>query len=247
MSHKLQNQVALVTGGSRGIGASIAKILAREGAKVLITYQKGQNQAEEVVQFIQKQDGEAQAIQADSNDMNAVKKAIQKAIQTYGRLDILVNNAGIAMPSPLNTFPENDFDKMINVNLKAPFYATQEAAQFMQEGGRIIMIGSVNAERMPFPDLSVYATTKAGLAGMTRGLARDLGQKGITVNCIQPGPIDTDMNPADGKLAHTAVQYLALKRYGKVEEVAELVLFLASREASFITGACYTVDGGFLA
>ena len=247
MTKKLTGKVALITGGSRGIGAAIAKRLAEDGASVAITYSSAPQKADEVVRGIESSGGKALAIRADSADANAVKSAVASTVKTFGRLDILVNNAGIAVLAPVEKFLLEDFDRMVAVNVRAVFVAAQEAARHMGEGGRIITIGSTNAERMPFPGGAVYAMTKAAVAGLTRGLARDLGPRGITVNAVQPGPINTDMNPADGPYAPMMKSFMALTRYGKGEDVAGMVAYLASPEAGFVTGACLMIDGGFSA
>ena len=244
---KLTGTVVLVTGGSRGIGAAIAKRLAQDGAAVAITYASAQPKADEVVHAIESAGGRALAIRADSADANAVKHAVAETVRTLGRLDVLVNNAGVVVVSPLDQFALDDFDRMVAVNVRGVFVATQEAARHMGEGGRIITIGSVNADRMPFAGGGVYAMTKAAVAGLTRGLARDLGPRGITVNNVQPGPVDTDMNPAGGPFAETLKSLMALKRYGQGDEIAGLVAYLASPDAGFITGASLTIDGGFSA
>jgi 3-oxoacyl-[acyl-carrier protein] reductase len=191
MSKKLTAKVALVTGGSRGIGAAIAMRLAQDGAAVAITYASAQQKADEVVRAIEAAGGRALAIRADSAAVAAVKSAVVETVRTLGRLDVLVNNAGIAVVAPLEAFSLDDFDRMVAVNMRGVFVAIQEVSRHMGEGGRIITIGSVNADRMPFPGGGVYAMTKAAVAGLTRGLARDLGPRGITVNNVQPGPVDT--------------------------------------------------------
>ncbi len=247
VTKQLTDKVALVTGGSRGIGAAIARRLGRDGAAVAITYTSAQPKAAEVVREIEAAGGRALAIHADSADAEAVKRAIAETVKTFGRLDVLVSNAGIAVLAPLDTFSLDDFDRMVAVNVRAVFVAAQAAARHMDGGGRIITIGSVNADRMPFAGGSVYAMTKAAVAGLTRGLARDLGPRGITVNNIQPGPVDTDMNPATGPLSDTMRSFMALTRYGRSEEIAGMVAYLAGPEAGFITGASLTIDGGFAA
>src|SRR5437764_811103 len=214
MKQTLAGKVALVTGGSRGIGAAIGRRLAQDGAAVAITYASAQQKADEVVRAIEAAGGRALAIQADSADAEAVKSAIAATLQTLGRLDVLVNNAGIAAVAPLEQFSLDDFDRMVAVNVRSVFVAAQEASRHMGEGGRIITIGSVNADRMPFAGGSVYAMTKAAVAGLTRGLARDLGPRGITVNNVQPGPVATDLNPAGGPFSELMKSFLALPRYG---------------------------------
>lgn len=243
----LTGKVALVTGGSRGLGAAIAQRLAQDGAAVAITYTSSPQKADEVVLAIESAGGKALAIRADSADVEAVKNAVTETVKAFGRLDILVNNAGIAVIAPIDEFSMDDFDRLIAVNVKGVFVATQEAVRHMTEGGRIITIGSVNSDLVPFVGGSVYALTKGAIASFTRGLARDLGPRSITVNNIQPGPIDTDMNPAEGPFADSLKSTMALQRYGRTEEVAAMVSYLASPEAAFVTGASLKIDGGFTA
>lgn len=221
----LTGKVALVTGGSRGLGAAIAQRLAQDGAAVAITYTSSPQKADEVVLAIESAGGKALAIRADSADVEAVKNAVTETVKAFGRLDILVNNAGIAVIAPIDEFSMDDFDRLIAVNVKGVFVATQEAVRHMTEGGRIVMIGSVNSDLVPFVGGSVYALTKGAIASFTRGLARDLGPRGITVNNIQPGPIDTDMNPAEGPFADSLKSTMALQRYGRTEEVAAMVSY----------------------
>lgn len=243
----LGGKVALVTGGSKGIGAAIVKRLAADGAAVAFTYASSPEKAQTVEQSVAAAGGKALGLRADSTDAAAVHATIAEVVRTFGRLDILVNNAGIAVLAPIDEFPMADFDRTVAINIKGVFVATQEAVRHMGEGGRIIMIGSVNSDRMPFLGGSVYALSKAAVAGFTRGLARDLGPRGITVNNIQPGPVDTEMNPADGPFAETLKGLLALPRYGQGDEIAGLVAYLASAEAGYITGASLKIDGGFAA
>jgi 3-oxoacyl-[acyl-carrier protein] reductase len=243
----LSGKVALVTGGSRGIGAAIAKRLATDGAAVAITFSSDQPKAEEVVRAVEKAGGHALAIRADNTDANALKSAVAETVRRLGRLDVLVNNAGIAVIKPLEQLTLDDFDRSVAVNVRAVFVAAQEAARHLPDGGRIITIGSVNADRMPFAGGSVYAMTKAAVAGLTRGLARDFGPRGITVNAVQPGPVETDMNPSNGPFAETLKGFMAIKRYAQGDEIAGMVAYLASPEAAFVTGACLTIDGGFAA
>lgn len=244
---KLAGKVAIVTGGSKGIGAAIAKRLAADGAIVAITFASSPDKAGEVVRAIESAGGRALALRADSADAEAVKNAIAETVRTFGRLDILVNNAGIAALAPIDQFSMDDFDRLVAVNVKGVFVASQEAARYLGEGGRIIMIGSVNSDLVPFVGGSVYALTKGAVAGFTRGLARDLGPRGITVNNIQPGPVDTDMNPADGPFADALKGMIALHRFGQGHEIAGLASYLASAEAGYITGASLKIDGGFAA
>ena len=243
----LEGKVALVTGASRGIGAAIAKRLAREGAAVALTYASSPQKAAEVVRAIEAEGGKAIAIQADSAKAEAVEKAVAETVRAFGRIDVLVSNAGVLSVKPIDQMPLEDFDRMVDVNVRAVFVGAKAAALHMKDGGRIITIGSVNADRMPFAGGSVYAMTKAAVAGLTRGLARDLGPRGITVNNVQPGPIDTDMNPAEGAFAESLKALMALPRYGKDDEVAAMVAYLAGPEAGFVTGASLTIDGGFAA
>lgn len=244
---KLSGKVALVTGGSRSIGAAIAKRLANDGAAVALTYSNSPDKADEVVRAIQAADGQALAIRADAVDAAAVRAAVAETVKTFGRLDILVNNAGVAVLAPIDDFSMEDFDRLVAVNVKSVFVATQEAVRHLGEGGRIIMIGSVNSDLVPFAGGSVYALTKGAVASFTRGLARDLGPRGITVNNIQPGPVDTEMNPASGPFAESLRKTLAIQRYGHSDEIAGMVSYLASAEAGFITGASLKIDGGFAA
>jgi len=244
MTAALTDRVAMVTGGSRGIGAAIARRLAREGASVAITYAGSQQKAHEVVQTIEAEGRRALAMQADSADPEAVKNAVGETVRTLGRLDVLVNNAGIAMVKPIEEFSLDDFDRMVAVNVRGAFVAAQEASRHMGQGGRIILIGSVNADRIPFVGGSLYAMTKAAVAGLVRGLARDLGPRGITVNNVQPGPTDTDMNPADGAFSKLVKDAIAVGRYATVDEIAGMVAYLASPEAGFVTGASLNIDGG---
>jgi 3-oxoacyl-[acyl-carrier protein] reductase len=246
MATTLKDRVALITGGSRGIGAAIAKRLAHDGASVAITYSGSQQKAQEVAGTIETAGGRAVAIQADSADPHAVENAVRETVRTLGRLDVLVNNAGIAMIKPLEEFSLDEFDHMVAVNVRGVFVAVQAASRHMAEGGRIITIGSINADRVPFAGGSVYAMTKAAVAGLTRGLARDLAPRGITVNVVQPGPVDTEMNPAVGPFAEVLKKTLALGRYARGEEIAGMVAYLASPEAGFVTGASLNIDGGFV-
>ena len=245
MGQNLGGKVALVTGASRGIGAAIARRLAADGADVAITYVSSRPKADEVVRAIEATGRRGIAIQADSGDAAAVKHSVDQTVEVLGRIDVLVNNAGIIEVTPIEQFTLDAFDRMFATNVRAVFVAAQEAARRMGSGGRIITIGSVNADRVPLPGSSVYAMTKAAVAGLTRGLARDLGSRGITVNAVQPGPIDTDMNPSDGPLADFMLSTVALRRYGTGDEVAAMVAYLASPEAGFVTGACLTIDGGY--
>lgn len=244
---RFAGKVALVQGGSRGIGAAIVERLAREGASVAFTYAASAERAAELVRAVEARGGKALAIKADSADAEAVRAAVSQTVSTFGRLDILVNNAGVLAIAPLADFSLEDFDRTLAVNVRSVFVAAQAAAKHMDKGGRIITIGSTNAERMPFAGGGPYAMSKAAVAGLTRGLARDLGPRGITVNNVQPGPVDTEMNPDKGDFAGVMKGFMALGRYGKSDEIAGFVAYLASEEAGYITGASLTIDGGFAA
>ncbi len=243
----LNGKVALIQGGSRGIGAAIAQRLAREGAAVAITFVSSPDKAAELVRSIEAGGGRALAIHADSADAEAVRGAVTQTVEHFGRLDVLVNNAGVLAIAPIETFSLDDFDRTLAVNVRSVFVASQEAARHMGAGGRIITIGSTNAERMPFAGGSVYAMSKSAIVGLTRGLARDLGPRGITVNNVQPGPVDTDMNPASSEFAESLLGLMAVGRYGRAEEIAAFVAYLAGPEAGYVTGASLTIDGGFAA
>jgi 3-oxoacyl-[acyl-carrier protein] reductase len=244
MSKKLAGKIALITGGSRGIGAAIAKRLAADGASVAITYAKDANGASSVVKEIEGAGGKAIAVQADARDTKAVGDAVEKIVGTLGRLDVLVNCAGTAIPKTFEETTLEEMDRVIDINIRGTFATTHAALKHMNDGGRIIMIGSCVGERMVTPGLVPYSATKGAIKMFTQGLSREVGSRGITVNNVQPGPIDTDLNPATGDWATPQKAMTALNRYGHVEEVAALVAFVAGPEASYITGANLTVDGG---
>ena len=241
----LTQKVALITGGSRGIGAAIARRLAADGAAIVITYVSGQAPADAVVREIEAAGGRALAVKADSGDAAAVQAAVAETMRVFGRLDILVNNAGVGSFSTLDEQTLESFDHMVATNVRGVFVASQAAAKHMTAGGRIITIGSINARRIPFAGGAVYSMTKAAVAGLTRGMARDLGPRGITVNNVQPGPTDTDMNPANGPFSELVRGYTALGRFGTGGEIAAMVAYLAGPEAGFVTGASLDIDGGF--
>ena len=247
MNLRLQNKCALITGGSRGIGAAIVKRLAREGAHIALTYVSKPAQANETVKAAQELGVKALAIQADSANAEAVVAAVERTVAELGGVDILVNNAGIAVIAPIDGYRLEDLDRTLAVNVRAVFVATQAAVKHMKAGGRIINIGSCNAERMPFTGGGVYAMSKAALVGLVKGLARDLGPRGITINNVQPGPVDTDLNPATSDFAKMLVQQMALPRYATGDEIASLVAYLAGPEAAYVTGASLSIDGGFTA
>ena len=244
MSKPLEGKIALITGGSRGIGAAIAKRLAADGANVAITYTKGADAAVSVVKGIERAGGRAIAIRADSADADATKAAVEQTVAAFGQLDVLVNNAGTAIPKSFEETTLEELDRLIDVNIRGTLVATQAALKHMKSGARIIMIGSSVGERVMVPGLVPYSATKGAVKMFSQGLSREVGSRGITVNNVQPGPIDTDLNPAAGEWAVPQKAATALDRYGHVEEVAALVAFVAGPEASYITGANLTVDGG---
>ncbi|MGO6713343.1 SDR family oxidoreductase [Rhizobium leguminosarum] len=241
---ELAGKRALVTGGSRGIGAAIALALADKGADVAITYERSADRAAEVVRAIEGKGRKALAIQADSADPAAVKRSVDEAAQALGGLDILVNNAAIALYGAIADVSVEQIDALLDVNVRSPLLASQAAIPYLQAGGRVITIGSVGAERIVGDTGTVYFMTKSALHSFTRGLARELGSRDITVNLVQPGSTDTDMNPADGDFADFQRALIPLGRYGKPEDVAAAVAFLASPAARHITGTILTVDGG---
>jgi 3-oxoacyl-[acyl-carrier protein] reductase len=240
----LTGKVALVTGGSRGMGAAIAKRLAADGASVAITYSKGADAASSVVKEIERGGGKAIAIQADAADAEAVRNAVERTVTTLGRLDVLVNNAGTAIPKPFEEATLEEMDRVININIRGVLVTTQTALKHMKSGGRIIMIGSAVGERVAAPGLVPYAATKGAVKMFTQALAREIGSRGITVNNVQPGPIDTELNPATGDWAVPQKAATALNRYGHVDEIAAMVAFVAGPDSSYVTGANLTVDGG---
>src|SRR4030081_1769373 len=244
MSKKLEGKIALITGGSRGIGAAIAKRLAADGANVAITYTKGADAAASVVREIERGGRQAIAIQADAADAGAVEAAVEKTVATFGQLDVLVNNAGTAIPKTFEETTLEEMDRVLDINVRGVFLATQAALKHMKSGGRVIMIGSAVGEGVLTPGLVAYSATKGAVKMFAQALSREVGSRGITVNNVQPGPIDTDLNPAAGDWAGPQKAATALNRYGRAEEVAALVAFVAGPESSYITGANLTVDGG---
>lgn len=242
----LINKTAFVTGGSRGIGAGIVRRLASDGADVAFTYVSGADKADELVKEIEKTGRRVIAIQADSANADAIITAVDKAAAELGKIDILVNNAGVGIMGTLDNFSLADFDKTMNINVRAVFVATQQVLKHMGAGGRIITIGSTNADKVPFQGGSVYAMSKAAIKGFTIGLSRDLGPLGITVNNIQPGPVNTDLNPEDGEFASFLKTQIPVGRYAQTDEIGGLVSYLAGPESGYINGANINIDGGFL-
>ena len=245
MRNDLGGRVALVIGGSRGIGAGVAARLAEDGADVVLTFQHRDDQAAVVVKQIEGFGRRGMALRVDSADPEAVTTAVDRTVAEFGRLDILVNNAAVFFVGPVQELGRDEFDRMVAVNVRAPFLAAKAEARHMGAGGRIITIGSNMVERTVFPGFSLYSMSKTALVGLTKGLSRDLGPRGITANLVNPGPIDTDMNPADGPAAATIRDFTALGRYGTPAELAAAVAFLAGDGARYVTGASINVDGGF--
>jgi 3-oxoacyl-[acyl-carrier protein] reductase len=244
MNRKLEGKIALITGGSRGIGAAIARRLAADGASVAITYSKGADAAASVVKEIERDGGKAIAIQADATKADAGKAAVEKTVATFGRIDILVNNAGTAIPKTFEETTLEEMDRVLDINVRGVFLATQAALKHMKSGSRVIMIGSSVGERVLVPGLVPYAATKGAVKIFTQALSREVANRNITVNNVQPGPIDTELNPARSEWAVPQKAATALNRFGHVDEIAAMVAFVAGPESSYITGANLTVDGG---
>lgn len=238
-------KAALVTGGSRGIGAAIVERLARDGAAVAFTYAASEAAAQALVAKVQANGGRALAIRADSADEAQLRAAVNRTVEAFGSLDILVNSAGVLEMGPVDGFPIALLDRSYNINVRGAFIAIQEALRHMQPGGRIVTIGSMVAVRAGFPGSSVYAMTKGALASMVRGIAIDIGRRGITINNVQPGPTQTDIVPAE--YVEALVNMLPVGRMGKPEEIAGMVAYLASDEAGYVTGSSFTIDGGLIA
>jgi len=247
MTQRLNKKRALVTGGSRGIGAAIVKRLASEGADVALTYVSNPDRADEVVKAAMAHGVQAFAIKADAADPAVTMQAVDRVVEKFGGIDILVNNAGVLMMGQIDDLSLEAFDRTYEINIRGVFAATKAAVRHMKPGGRIINIGSCNADRMPFAGGSAYAMSKSALVGLVKGLSRDLGPRGITINNIQPGPVDTDLNPATSDFAKSLLPLMSLGRYSTADEIAGMVAYLASPESGYITGASLTIDGGFTA
>lgn len=247
MTSALEGRRALVTGGSRGIGAGIVRRLAADGAAVAFTYGASAVEAEKLVAELTADGAKAVAIQADAADPAQVAAAVEQAVAELGGLDVLVNNAGTAHLAPIDDFPQEEYDRVVAVNIGGVYSAIRSAVGHLGKGSRIINIGSINADRVPTAGTAVYAMTKGAVSSLTRALARELGPRGITVNNVQPGPIATDLNPDEGEFADVVRQTTALGRYGHTGDIAAVVSFLAGPESGYVTGANWNVDGGFTA
>lgn len=242
-----EGKVALITGGARGIGAGIVRRLAAEGAHVVFTYASAASAADSLVTDIERKGGTATAIAADSSRRDQIRQAVDTVLDRYGRLDIVVGNAGGGTTDQIDALGDDEIDRMIDVNIRGTVDLVRFSAPHMSTGGRIIIIGSVNAAFVPVSGLSTYAMTKGAVASLVRGLGRELGPRGITINNVQPGPVDTDANPSNGPAGQTLRDLIPLGRFGTVEEVASFVSYVAGDEASFINGASLSIDGGFSA
>jgi 3-oxoacyl-[acyl-carrier protein] reductase len=247
VSDPSKGRIALILGGSRGIGGAISRRMAADGCAVAIVHRSRSQEAGQLAAELEANGAPVLVLQADIADPAALLAAIDRAVERFGRIDILVSNAGLSVTGPLDGYSVEDFDRVFAVNVRAPFLAAQRAAAAMPDGGRIVTIGSVVASRMPGPGATLYTASKAALVGLTRGLARDLGPRRITVNLVQPGPTDTERNPADGPNAAANRTPLAIDRHGTPGEVAALVAYLASDAAGFVTGSVYNIDGGWSA
>jgi len=245
LSHDLGNKIAFVQGGSRGIGAAIVSKLAEQGATVAFTYANSDQAAHHLVDELSANGSKVIALKADSGSPEQIIEAINHVVTAYGKIDILVNNVGIFVMNKIQDVTLDEIEKIMAVNIKSVVVASNEAAKHMPDYGRIINIGSINAERVPTEGLTLYSMTKSAIKGLTKGMARDLGERFITVNNIQPGPVDTDMNPADGEMASSLIDIMAIKRYGHKSEIASLVSWLCSEHAGYITGANINIDGGY--
>ncbi|WP_454694567.1 3-oxoacyl-ACP reductase family protein [Achromobacter aegrifaciens] len=244
---EFQGKVALVTGGTRGIGAAIVRRFAERGADVAFTYARSDQAATDYAHELGKTGAKVLAIKADSRDPAAVRSAVEQTAGELGRLDILVNSAGVFPYGPVEDATLEEIDDTLAIHARAVFVASQAALAYMGSGGRIISIGSCFAQRVPYGGVTLYAMSKSALIGFTKGLAREVGSRGITVNIVDPGSTDTDMNPADGPTVAAELELMAVKRYAKPEEIAAAVGYLAGAESQFITGASLAIDGGFTA
>ncbi|MBO1324974.1 SDR family oxidoreductase [Acetobacter sp. TBRC 12305] len=240
----MTHRVAIVTGGSRGIGASIARALAADGYDIAISYSSNVAAAEQVTAEISALGRKAVAIKANGASMDGNRAVITQTLAAFGRIDALICNAGTFFSGPIDEMSLEQIEHILNLNVRAAMVETMEATKHMTKGGRIIYIGSAFGERAPFPGISLYAATKAALRGFAKGVARDLGPRGITVNVVEPGPIDTELNPAEGDVAALIASFVATGAYGKVEDIASMVSFLAGPRSSYVTGAAFPVDGG---
>ncbi|MES2257172.1 MAG: SDR family oxidoreductase [Pseudomonadota bacterium] len=240
-------KIAFVTGGARGIGAAIVRRLTAGGATVAFTYQSSADTAQALVSSIEAEGGRAVAIKSDAGDASALTAAIGQVARDFGKIDILVNNAGVLRMGDIGEFSLEDFDATVAVNVRAVFVAVKAVLPFMGQGGRIVNIGSTNAVRMPFAGGAAYAMSKSALLGLVQGLSRDLAPRGITINNVQPGPVNTDMNPETSDFAKVMHGLMAIQRHGQADEIAGMVAYVASPEAAFVTGASLHIDGGFAA
>lgn len=239
-----QNRVAVVTGGSRGIGAAIARTLAQDGFDIVFSYARNQAAAEQVAEAVRALGRRALAVQADGGSVDDNQRLIAEAVGQFGRIDVLVCNAGIYPYGVIEEVGVEDIERVLNLNVRAAMIETMEASRHMSAGGRIVLMGSAFGARVPIFGISLYAASKAALRGFAQGVARDLGPKGITINVVEPGPIETDLNPAAGEAAETLKRFVATGEYGQPQNIADMVAFLVSPKAAFITGAALPVDGG---
>lgn len=244
---KFQGKAALVTGGARGIGAAIVRHLASEGADVAFTYATSDRSAEALIDALTVHGGRLLGLKADSRDPTAIRHAVDQTAETFGRLDILVNNAGVFPAGPIEDVSLQEIDDTLAIHARAVFITSQAALSHMRAGGRIISIGSCFAQRVPYGGVTLYAMSKSALIGFTKGLAREVGERGVTVNIVDPGSTETDMNPIDGPTVAAELELMAVKRYAQPAEIAAAVGFLAGEESRFITGSSLAIDGGFAA
>jgi 3-oxoacyl-[acyl-carrier protein] reductase len=244
---EIENKIAFVTGGGKGIGSAIVRSLADAGMNVIFTYSSSEGQAKKLMTELEQEGKKVTAVQMNVADAEQIRSVIENVGSQYGKIDVLVNNAGVFMEKAFAELSAGDLDWMMNVNFKGAFLTALYSEPYLSKGGRIVNVGSIVAESTPGKGNTLYAASKSALQGFTRGLARDLGEKGITVNLVQPGPVDTEMNPADAPFADFVRSRMAIPKYGQPEDIAALVTFLASAEAGYITGSIMTIDGGFIA